>query len=431
VTVEEGKRGISESEAEQRLVEEWQRRFFWMKALIFSGIFLGFGVLYSASSEFQLFFHTILHYFKPTESGFDLIGLQEYLMGFGAWKAAVLSSFLMVVQAIIAPLPALLLTMTNGLMFGAFWGGLLSLLSATLAAQLCYEMALFLGRPLVTALIPLSVLERTDRFIKKHGAWTILIGRLVPIIPFDPLSYVAGLSKVSRIHFILGNLLGQIPATFIYSTFGASLVRNPNPLLIFFLLMLLALLALWLSIWSAHRQNFSRKQHFLSALGVFLVLSGGSFFLYTQGNVQMKLFYACWKWAKKAGAPTISIAEFQRKQAQERFLILDARTLEEYEVSHLPKALSFTLEDWKSKGWPQGWKSPVLVYCTIGYRSGLLTNALREKGIDAYNLYGGIFQWAYQDLPLENRLGSTAFVHPYDEKWGSLLGKPERLKYKP
>jgi uncharacterized membrane protein YdjX (TVP38/TMEM64 family) len=39
----------------------------------------------------------------------------------------------MVLQAVAAPLPAFVITFANGLAFGAFWGGLLSVFGATVA----------------------------------------------------------------------------------------------------------------------------------------------------------------------------------------------------------------------------------------------------------------------------------------------------------
>jgi uncharacterized membrane protein YczE len=63
----------------------------------------------------------------------DVAGLRDYILSFGAW-APVVSALLMVLQALVAPLPAFVLTFANGLAFGTFLGGMLSLVSASLAA---------------------------------------------------------------------------------------------------------------------------------------------------------------------------------------------------------------------------------------------------------------------------------------------------------
>ena len=59
----------------------------------------------------------------------DVVGLRDYLLSFGLW-APVISAVLMVFQSVVAPLPAFVITFTNGLLFGAFWGTLLSWSSA-------------------------------------------------------------------------------------------------------------------------------------------------------------------------------------------------------------------------------------------------------------------------------------------------------------
>jgi uncharacterized membrane protein YdjX (TVP38/TMEM64 family) len=156
-------------------------------------------------------------------------GLKERFLALGAWAPA-FSALLMVLQALASPLPAFVITIANGYVFGPFWGGLLALASATLAAQLCFEIARALGRPAVERWVGGRVLERADRFFARHGAWAILVARLLPFVPFDPISYAAGLTTTGRLRFVSANLIGQLPATFIYSTLGSRLEGGKLPL---------------------------------------------------------------------------------------------------------------------------------------------------------------------------------------------------------
>lgn len=64
----------------------------------------------------------------------------QQVRGFiAAWgpQAALVSFALMILQAIVAPLPAFLITLANAALFGAFWGGALSWFSAMVGAGLC------------------------------------------------------------------------------------------------------------------------------------------------------------------------------------------------------------------------------------------------------------------------------------------------------
>ncbi|MBI4600331.1 MAG: TVP38/TMEM64 family protein [Planctomycetes bacterium] len=167
-------------------------------------------------------------------AGRELIGswsvssVRDALLRMGPW-AWLLSTALMVLQALASPLPAFVVTIANGYVFGPFWGGVLALLSATLAAQVCFEVARALGRPILERWLGGAVLEWADGFFERHGVWAVLVARLLPFVPFDPISYAAGLTTTTRARFVAANLVGQVPATFVYSTIGGRLVDGRLP----------------------------------------------------------------------------------------------------------------------------------------------------------------------------------------------------------
>jgi uncharacterized membrane protein YdjX (TVP38/TMEM64 family) len=145
---------------------------------------------------------------------------RAYLLGFGAW-APVASAAIMVLQAVIAPLPSFVVTFTNGLLFGWAWGALLSWSSAMAGAALCFGIARVLGRPAVERLLGgAAALDRADRFFVSHGRRAILLARLLPFVPFDAVSYGAGLTSTSFRGFLVATGAGQIPATLAYSYLG-------------------------------------------------------------------------------------------------------------------------------------------------------------------------------------------------------------------
>ena len=172
----------------------------------------------------------------------DLPGLQAWAERFGI--AAPLATFvLMVVQALAAPIPAVLVTWTNSLLFGPFLGGVWSIVSATFAASLCFFLARACGASLIARLVPARTLERTDAFVERHGATAVLVARLVPIVPFDPISYVAGLSRLRFARFFWATMAGQIPAGMAYSYLGQEIGR-PARLVVAGISVFLALLVI-------------------------------------------------------------------------------------------------------------------------------------------------------------------------------------------
>ncbi|MBI5433836.1 MAG: TVP38/TMEM64 family protein [Planctomycetes bacterium] len=140
-------------------------------------------------------------------------------------SAAVFTTLLMIVQALAAPIPAVLVTWTNSWLFGPFVGAWLSIGSATLAALLCFLLARSLGAPWVAGVVSAERRAKAERFVERHGAVAVLGARLLPFVPFDPISYVAGLTGMRAWTFVWATFVGQSPAGFVYSYLGQELAR--------------------------------------------------------------------------------------------------------------------------------------------------------------------------------------------------------------
>lgn len=149
----------------------------------------------------------------------DIEGLRDYILSFGVF-APIASLFLMVFQAIAAPLPSFLITFANGLAFGVFWGWMLSLAGHVLAAAVCFGISRALGRAPVEILVGKAGLESADRWFERWGMYAVFTGRLIPGISFDIVSYAAGLTKMRFQGFVIATTLGVMPQTFLYSFLG-------------------------------------------------------------------------------------------------------------------------------------------------------------------------------------------------------------------
>ena len=114
----------------------------------------------------------------------------------------------------------------------------------------------------------------------------------------------------------------------------------------------------------------------------------------------------------------------------ERPLILDVREKEEYEVSHLKDAVPALTEKealQALEGVPP--EKPVVLYCSVGYRSSEMAGFLQKRGFrKVYNLEGSIFAWANEGRPVYRGDERVHKVHPYDRVWGKLLKKVLRAR---
>ncbi|MBE9214488.1 rhodanese-like domain-containing protein [Plectonema cf. radiosum LEGE 06105] len=124
----------------------------------------------------------------------------------------------------------------------------------------------------------------------------------------------------------------------------------------------------------------------------------------------------------------ITISEFlqySKGQTSPTPLIIDARSPEEYAVSHLESAQLIAADNLdldKIILSEVPLDKPIVVYCSIGYRSAKVAQHLSSAGYEnVFNLSGGIFQWVNQGNPVFQNQHSVEVVHPYNSIWGKLL----------
>lgn len=150
----------------------------------------------------------------------DFGAVRAYVLSYGQW-APVISLALMVLQAIISPIPAFALSIANGLVFGAFWGAILTLVGRSLAATLCFYLARALGKDAVESLVGVRAARRSEDWLEQWGVQAVLLTRLIPFFSFDLVSYAAGLSRLRFDRFIFATIIGEIPAAILYTWVGA------------------------------------------------------------------------------------------------------------------------------------------------------------------------------------------------------------------
>ncbi len=187
----------------------------WARFLLLAAAATVFGLLYLLLEGFRTETNRALSILGRG----DIAGLKGYILSFGVW-APVASCFLMVLQALAAPVPSFLITFANGLAFGVFWGWMLSLFGHVLAAAVCFGISRALGRGPVEVLVGKAGLESADRWFARWGMYAVFAGRLVPGVAFDAISYAAGLTRMGFRNFMVATALGIFPQTFLYSYLG-------------------------------------------------------------------------------------------------------------------------------------------------------------------------------------------------------------------
>ncbi|MFA6355831.1 MAG: DedA family protein [Candidatus Omnitrophota bacterium] len=107
-------------------------------------------------------------------------------------------------------------------------------IGATLGAAVGYMIGRYAGAPVIAKygryiLIKPHHICKAEDFAKKYGIWSVLIGRLVPIIPFKVFSIAAGITKLPLPSFIICTFVGVVPRIILLSLFGTSIVKYTKP----------------------------------------------------------------------------------------------------------------------------------------------------------------------------------------------------------
>ena len=124
------------------------------------------------------------------------------------------------------------------------------------------------------------------------------------------------------------------------------------------------------------------------------------------------------------------ISSIDLKENYTDYIILDTRELEEYETSHLENATHIGYNTFKYRNLRKVISTikPIVVYCTIGYRSEKIGEKLLKKGYTVYNLYGGILQWKnVNNTVLDNTNTITNKVHCFDSTWSKWLVNGDKV----
>jgi uncharacterized membrane protein YdjX (TVP38/TMEM64 family) len=156
-----------------------------------------------------------------------------YLPGFSTWvhtlgvwaPLAFLGAY---VGVVLLMLPAFLLAMAAGAVFGVVNGSLLVLTGATVGGTLAFR----LGRTVLRASVARRVaahptLSAVDRVIGDDGLRLMFLLRLSPAIPFVLSNYALGVTRVRTRDFVMA-MPGMLPIIASYAAFGAAGAKAAN-----------------------------------------------------------------------------------------------------------------------------------------------------------------------------------------------------------
>ena len=119
-------------------------------------------------------------------------------------------------------IPTQVLSIAAVLMWGWAWGGTIELMAATIGALPQYLIARKTLRDWVSR--KLAKHAAIARTLEREPFTLLLLLRVVPIVPYTALNWVAGLSPVRPAQYLIATLIGMIPSTYVFAYFVQALV---------------------------------------------------------------------------------------------------------------------------------------------------------------------------------------------------------------
>ena len=151
----------------------------------------------------------------------SIAAFAETIRSWGMWGIAG-SIGLMVLHSFI-PFPAEILAFANGILFGVFWGTVVTWIGAMLGASVAFGLARRFGRPLVERMVTEKHWQTVDRWAGRNGWQAVLVGRFIPVIAFNLINYAAGLTRISWWQFLWTTGVGILPMTLVMVVMGDSM----------------------------------------------------------------------------------------------------------------------------------------------------------------------------------------------------------------
>ena len=147
----------------------------------------------------------------------------------------------MVLQAVISPIPAdAVLVAAGALGMSPVEVGIYGGMGIAVGSVINYFIARAVGKRILEYYIREDLLKKVYVWFDRWGGWLVFITRLIPFLPLDVTSYVAGAVGMNFLVFVLANVLAIVPRATFFGLVGARLAEGDWTLLAVSVVMLLA-----------------------------------------------------------------------------------------------------------------------------------------------------------------------------------------------
>jgi uncharacterized membrane protein YdjX (TVP38/TMEM64 family) len=156
----------------------------------------------------------------------DMPGFRGYIQSYGDWGVAVFLG-IQALQVVIAVIPGELTQLAGGFIYGTTLGTVYSLAGILIGSVIAFYLARGFGFPVLRSLVPAKGIEKFSFLINSPKAEVgMLVLFLIPGVPKDVLTFIAGLTPVRSIRFLLMASVARFPGILMASYVGSHVAEQ-------------------------------------------------------------------------------------------------------------------------------------------------------------------------------------------------------------
>lgn len=153
---------------------------------------------------------------------FSLEEIRSIIQSYGALGPLVYIILFAILPIFLFPVP--LLVLPAGAVFGLFYGTVYTVIGVIINSALMYYLSKFLAAGFVEKFmnekLSVSMKKRLLSDNQKTLSSVFFMLRLVPLVSYNLINYIAGLTKIKILNYLLVTLIAVVPGTIIFINAG-------------------------------------------------------------------------------------------------------------------------------------------------------------------------------------------------------------------
>ncbi|MCT4633261.1 MAG: TVP38/TMEM64 family protein [Firmicutes bacterium] len=162
-------------------------------------------------------------------------GLLEILADFDKFQAFIENAgtlgyglyILLYILVAVFSLPASIITIAAGIIFGPVLGGVLALIGGTIGAAAAFIVARYIARDFIVDKFGKNkIFQKIEKGVETNGKDFLILTRLVPVFPYNIQNYAYGVTSINLVMFTFISLITMAPGAFIYAYLAGEIAVN-------------------------------------------------------------------------------------------------------------------------------------------------------------------------------------------------------------